>query len=99
MTVQFMPWVCAMTVSFELPNEIEQQLRVAFGDLGQAAKRALLINAYREGQISIGRLAETLGMGTIEAQQWLADQNVPMNYSAEDFAADCRTIDKLFPGG
>jgi predicted HTH domain antitoxin len=54
-----------------------------------------LIDAYRQGQISVGRLAETLGMGVIETQQWLANQNVPLNYSVEDFAADCRTVARL----
>ena len=88
-----------MSVSFELPSGVEHQLQVAFGDLGQAAKHALLIDAYRRGQISIGRLAETLGMGVIEAQQWLADQGVPQNYGLEDYRADCRTIERFFPQG
>jgi predicted HTH domain antitoxin len=88
-----------MSVSFELPSEVEHRLQIALGDLGQAAKQALLIDAYRRGQISIGGLAKTLGMGVIEAQQWLADQGVPMNYSVEDYEADCRTMERLFPTG
>lgn len=88
-----------MSVSFDLPTGVEHQLQVALGDLGQAAKRALLIDAYRRGQISIGRLAETIDMGVIEAQQWLADQGVPQNYGLEDYRADCRTIERLFPKG
>ncbi len=85
-----------MTVSFDLPSGIEQQLQVALGDLGQAAKRALLVDAYTRGQISMGRLAETLGMGVMETQQWLADQKVPLNYSVEDFEADQKTLSELF---
>jgi predicted HTH domain antitoxin len=88
-----------MSVSFELPSSIEQHLQVALGDLGQAAKQALLMDAYRHGQISIGGLAKTLGMGVIEAQQWLADHKIPMNYSVEDYEADCRTIEQFFPKG
>ncbi len=86
-----------MSVSFELPSSVEQHLQVALGDLGQAAKQALLMDAYRRGQISIGGLAKTLGMGVIEAQQWLCCQKVPLNYSADDFADDCATIDAMFP--
>ena len=86
-----------MTVSFELPNDVEHQLAVSFGDLGQAAKQALLVGAYRRGSVSIGKLAETLGMGVIEAQQWLAGQDVPPNYDLEDFRVDCRSIEKLLP--
>jgi predicted HTH domain antitoxin len=88
-----------VTITFDLPSEIENQLQVAFGDLGEAAKQALLINAYQRGRISIGRLAETLGMGVIEAQKWLADQGVPNNYGLEQYQADCQTIAKLFPKG
>lgn len=88
-----------MTVSFDLPTEIEHELRSLFGDLGKAAKDALLIDAYRQGQISIGRIAETLGMERIQAHQWLAGHNVPINYSVEDFEADRSTLNKLFPNG
>ena len=88
-----------MTISFDLPNEIEHQLQVAFGDLGAAAKHALLVNAYRRGQISIGRLAETLGIGVLETERWLAEQGVPINYGVSEYDADCRTIAKLFPQG
>lgn len=86
-----------MSVSFDLPSGVEKHLQVALGDLGQAAKQALLVDAYRRGQISIGGLAKTLNMGVIEAQQWLADQGVPQNYGLEAFRADMRTIERLFP--
>jgi len=85
-----------MSVSFELPNDVEQQLQVALGDLGLAAKRALLIDAYSRGRISVGRLAETLGMGVLEAQQWLVKRNISLNYSLEEFQEDQETLAKLF---
>jgi predicted HTH domain antitoxin len=90
-------WEHAVSISFELPSEVEQHLQVALGDLGLAAKQSLLMDAYRLGQISIGGLAKTLGMGVIEAQQWLTDQGVPQNYGLEAFQADVRTIERLFP--
>jgi predicted HTH domain antitoxin len=86
-----------MSVSFDLPSGVEKHLQVALGDLGQAAKQSLLVDAYRRGQISIGGLAKTLSMGVIEAQQWLADQGVPQNYGLEAYRADVRTINRLFP--
>ena len=85
-----------MTVSFELPTEIEQQLAISFGDLGVAAKQSLLLDAYRQGRVSIGKLAETLGMGVIEAQQWLASKHAMLNYGLDELKADRRTLDKLF---
>ena len=83
-------------VSFELPFDVEQRLQVAFGDLGEMAKRSLLKIAYARGEISVGRLAEVLGMSVIETHRWLADQGVPLSYSAEDFRADQETLADLF---
>jgi predicted HTH domain antitoxin len=89
--------VTFMTVSFELPKDLEQHLRLEFGDLGQAAKEALLIESYREGRLSIGRIAPILGKGVIETQAWLADHGAPLNYSLEDLKSDRETLNRLFP--
>lgn len=80
-----------MTVSFHLDDQLERQLRRDLGDLDAAAKEALLIEAYRMGKLSIGRLADTLGIGVLEADHWLAERGVALNYSLDDFRADRRT--------
>ena len=61
-----------MTVSFQLGDDLEKQLRHDLGDLSQVARDALLIEAYRMGKLSIGRLARRLGIGVVETDQWLA---------------------------
>ena len=84
-----------MTVTFQLEDDLEKQLRQDLGDLSQAARDALLIEAYRMGKLSIGRLARTLGVGVLEADEWLAQRGVSLNYSFEDFKADERTPQEL----
>ena len=84
-----------MTITFQLEDDLERQLRRDLGDLGQAARDALLIEAYRMGKLSIGRLARTLGIGVIDADQWLARHGVPLNYTFEDFKADQNTLREL----
>jgi predicted HTH domain antitoxin len=84
-----------MTITFQLEDDLEQQLRRDLGDLSHAARESLLIEAYRMGNLSIGRLARTLGMGVIEADQWLAQRSVALNYSFEAFQADQRTVCSL----
>lgn len=59
-------------------------------DLERTAKEALLIESFRTGKVSVGFLAETLGMGVIEAQTWLSRRGVPLNDSARDLDADRR---------
>ena len=84
-----------MTVTFQLEDDLEKQLRQDLGDLSQAARDALLMEAYRMGKLSIGRLARTLGVGVLEADDWLAQRGVSLNYSFEDFKADERTLQEL----
>jgi predicted HTH domain antitoxin len=81
-----------MAISFHLETELEDQLRRDLGDLGKAARDALLIDAYRKGKLSIGRLARSLEVSVLEADQWLAERGVPLNYSFEDFEADVQTL-------
>ena len=50
------------TVSFQLPDDVEQHLRRELGDLDAIAKEAALVELYRQGQLSHGKLAEGLGI-------------------------------------
>ncbi len=65
------------------------------GDLSQAARDALLIEAYRMGKLSVGRLARTLRIGVLEADKWLAARGVALNYTIEDFKPDQQTLRDL----
>ena len=84
-----------MTITFQLEDDLERQLRRDLGDLSQAARDALLVEAYRMGKLSIGRLARTLGVGVVDADRWLAQRGVPLNYTFEDFTADQNTLREL----
>jgi predicted HTH domain antitoxin len=84
-----------MTITFHLEDDLERQLRRDLGDLSQAAREALLIQAYRMGKLSVGRLAQTLGIGVLEADQWLATRGVALPYSIDDFESDKQTLREL----
>jgi predicted HTH domain antitoxin len=86
-----------MTITFDIPERIREELASRFGDLGQAAKEALAIEGYRTGKLSVGQVAEILGMGVIEAQSWLGSRGIPVNYAVEDLEADRETLARLFP--
>lgn len=78
-----------MTVSFELPGDVEANLRREFGDVNQTAKEAFVVQVYKSGAISLGYLAQILGLETtIQAQQWLSDRGEPLNYSIAELEAD-----------
>jgi predicted HTH domain antitoxin len=84
-----------MAVTFSLPDGVEGDLRKECGDLDRVAKEALAIELYRSGRISVGFLAEMLGLGVLEADAWLAARGVPLNYSDKDLENDLCTLDRL----
>lgn len=84
-----------MAITFQLEDALEDQLRRDLGNLDEAAKEALLIEAYRRGKLSIGRLARTLGFGVLEADEWLAKRGVALNYTISDFNDDKDTLRNL----
>ncbi len=85
-----------MSVTFELPKDVERDLRERFGDLGQVAKEAFLVQSYRENSLSVGQIARILQMGVIETQAWLSERGAQIDYSLQDLEEDRETLDKLF---
>ena len=86
-----------MPISFNLPSEIEQQLRHGLEDLEQAAKEDFVIARYKEGNLSMGQLARILGFETrFQAEEWLGKRGITMNYSLDDLESDRKTLADLF---
>lgn len=86
-----------MHLNIEIPAHVEALLQKEWGDLSRAAQEALAIESYRTGKISLGVLAEMLGMGVIQADDWLAHRNVPLQVTTEDLEADRRDLAESFP--
>ena len=86
-----------MPLILNLSSSAEHAFRDVWGDqIDQKGLEALAIEGYREGKLSLGKVAELLGLPTTQdADQWLADRGVALNYSADDFREDCRTLDRL----
>ena len=82
-----------MDVIIHIPKGIEEQLEAAFGrDLARAAREALAIEGYRTERLSLGQVAELLGVSTTEADQFLKERQVPLLYTVEDFERDRKAI-------
>ena len=85
-----------MTVSFELPNDLQNELQAAFGDLGQAAKEALAVRGYSERKYGLSTLRRLLGLETRwDVEKWMADHQIIRNYSVEDLESDIETLRSL----
>lgn len=85
-----------MSIGSDHPADLGRDLRRQVGDLSTTAREAFIVENYRCGRISLGYVAELLGLETtIQAQRWLADRSVPLNYSIEDLESDRRTLADL----
>jgi len=85
-----------MTVSFNLPQHIEQDLRLDLGDLDQTAKESTLVELFRQGKLSHGAFAEALGISRYEADGVLKRYNVTEDLlTLEEFQAETAALRKL----
>lgn len=73
-----------MTISFEMSQDIEQQLRAEGVDPNREAKEAYLVNLYRQERITHRQLAEALGLSRYETDGVLKRYRVSPNVTAQE---------------
>lgn len=89
-----------MTITLRIPPDLEPALRRALGDdLGHAAAEALACEGYRTAKLSLGEVARILGIGVVEALDWLGRRGIPLNYDLEELEADRLALARLDPNG
>ncbi len=87
-----------MCLNVNIPDEAERLLREAFGvSLDRATLEALAIEGYRSGKFGVPQVRQVLGLADRwEAERWLGERGVSMNYTLEDLEDDRASIEKLF---
>lgn len=82
-----------MTVSFQLPSDLEHELRGVLPDLDITAKEALLVSLYRQGTLSHLALSNALGLDRFETEDVLRKHNVIEDLgTVEDYLSDAATL-------
>ncbi len=86
-----------MIITLHLPEDAEETIRRAWGDqIDRATLEALVIDGYRTGKLGISQVRRLLGLESRwDAQKWLGERGIPLNYSLEDFETDQRNLTKL----
>ena len=83
-------------IQIALPDELASSLKEKWGSLERKLMEMIVVEAYREGSISSGKLRELLGFSTpLEADKFLKDKGVDLDYDEEDFIADRQTHEQL----
>jgi len=84
-----------MTIHFEIPERIEEQLCGAGIDPTQMANELLLVDLYRKEQITHHQLATALGLNRYETDGVLKRHGVEMELSQEEFSAQVESLREL----
>ena len=84
-----------MDVRVTIPDNIAAQLQPNGGDLSRRALEALAVEGYRSGHLSLGQVAEMLGLSINLADGFLKEHSVPLLATKEDFEMDQAALEKL----
>ncbi|HEY3284010.1 MAG TPA: UPF0175 family protein, partial [Armatimonadota bacterium] len=84
-------------LTLDVPEELAQELRDLWGEseLPRRALEALVLEAYREGAISRGKVGELLGLGFHAREALLKERDAPYLYGPRDLDEDLRTTSEL----
>ena len=86
-----------MNISFEIPQDIEQELRANDLDLNQEAKEVYLIDVYRQERITHRQLAEALGLSRYETDGVLKRHKVSPNVTLPEMRAQASALKDASP--
>jgi len=87
--------VKTIKTEIELPSDILYSQGVYKNRIGYFVKKNFLLELYREGKVSLGRMAALLGMNLVEMMGVMKDSNIPLNYGIEELEEDMETAKKL----
>jgi len=86
-----------MTISFEIPQDIEQQLRVDGVDPSRQAKELYLMEQYRQARITHRQLQEALDLSFDETEQLLKQRGLGQDLNIAEFEAGRGLLRKARP--
>lgn len=78
-----------MQITFNLPQDVAEDLRAKWGDLPRAALESLALEGYRSGALTHAQLRRLLGFGSRnEVDAYLKQHGVYLDYTLDDLERD-----------
>ncbi len=81
-----------MNISFELPQDIEEQIRTNGEDPSGEARELFLVELYRRERITHHQLSEALGLSRYETDGVLKKHEVWLELTPEELAAQAASL-------
>jgi predicted HTH domain antitoxin len=76
-----------MTISFEIPETIRDELAASVPRLSAEAREAFLVSLYRDDRITHHQLAEAMGLSRLETEGLLKRHKVSSGLTLEELRA------------
>lgn len=86
----------SMSVTIQLPSDVEQRLRAESPDLDSEVQEAVVLDLFRKGRISHYELSKVLGLDRFETDAYLKRHGVVEgSLTMEDLDEQARTLDRV----
>jgi len=83
-----------MEVTFQIPDNVAQQLCAAGCDVSRRALEALALQGYREQALTLFQVSELLGLSRVETEDFLGQHHVPLSViGKEDLDREAAVFD------
>ena len=87
-----------MQVTVELPDQVARQWGETPDAVGRHVMEDAAIEGYRAGRLSHRQVGEMLVLDYWQAEAFLKERGVPLNYTMADLDADNSTMAKILAG-
>ncbi len=79
----------------KLPYELITICKVRENELAAFLKRAIAIELFREGLVSIGKASEIAEVTRNAMMDLLGERRIPLHYTVNDLEEDVKTLRKI----
>lgn len=85
-----------MQIQVTLPDDIVHSLETKWGNLERKLLEMIILQAYSEGSISVGKVQELLGIKTrLAVDAFLQERGIELNYGEVELESDRHTHEQL----
>jgi predicted HTH domain antitoxin len=85
-----------MQILIALPDDVVHSLETKWGNLERKLLEMLVIQAYSDGSISVGKVRELLDMKTrLEVDDFLQEKGINLAYDEVELKSDRQTHEQL----
>jgi Uncharacterised protein family (UPF0175) len=86
-----------MTISFEIPRDLEEDVAANGADLNDEAREAFLVELYRQHRISQHQLGTALGLDDYDTDGVLKRHGIALERSIEEQRAEAESLEEARP--